>query len=397
MGYRRLIGIREFYKDINEIPSKIKLISLIFIIYGISWGIINPFFPIYLKQNLPNYSLVGVVNLATPLAILVLAAPIGKFADIVGKKKFIIIAILLYLLLGPFYMLSRSATQFIAARIYHGIIWVFLWIPLLGLVRDFSGKKKVLAIGTFLSSYNIGTMFGAFALAPAIVTFFPLQYIFLPLIFTNFLSFLLLLKIPEGVRIKEKFKVKDLYITEIKDFFKHAISKVVAFSAFSLEFAFITVYFVLFLFLRDVGASYVQLALFYGIAVIPRAIQAYFSDLAEKVGKKFILMLGLSICTVSFFLIFFIKDLIFLFAFGIIASVGITMSFPVLEGFVTKIGLRKEGEFTGVLETIVCVGAILGSLIGGLLSDIFYLNFPFLVGAVLCLISILLFKGVKIR
>jgi len=399
MGYRKLIGIREFYKDINKIPSTIKLISLIFIVYGFSWGIINPFFPIFLKQNLSNYSLIGLVQLALPLTILFLAAPVGKFGDMVGKKKLIVIALLFYLLLGPFYMFSRSTTQFFATRIYHGIVWVFLWIPLLGLVRDFSGRKKVLAIGTFLSSYNFGTIIGALTLAPIITTFFPLHYIFIPLIFTNFLSVLLFLKIPEKIipKVKVKFKLKDLYITEIKDFFKHSASKAIAFSAFSLKFTTIMVFLILFLFLREMGASLLQLALFYAVITVPRAMQAYFADLAEKVGKKFILLSGLLICFVSLFLIFFIKDLIPLFILGIVTSVGITMSSPVLEGFVTQLGLRKEGEFTGVLEMIVCIGAVFGALIGGLLSDIFYLNFPFLVSGFLCLISILLFKGIRVR
>lgn len=294
-------------------------------------------------------------------------------------------------------MISRTLIQFTATRIYHGILWSFFWIPAIGLIRDFSKKETIFAIGTFFGSYNFGTLIGASVLAPIMITFFPLRYIFLPLIFTNFLSFLLFLKIPEGIKSKEKFKLKDFYETGIKDFFKRKVSKTIAFTAFSLKFATVLVFMILFLLLEDIGANFFQIALFYTIATIPWVVQAYFAALAERFGRKNILFIGFLVCFVSLFLIFLIKNLILLFIFGIITSLGITMSSPILEGLVTKLGLRKEGEFTGVLEMIICLGAISGSLIGGLLSDMFYLNFPFLISALLCFISMILFQRVKLR
>lgn len=396
MEFKRLIGIREFYKNINKIPPAIKLISFIFIIYGISWGVIDPYFAIYLKQNLSNYSFAGIVNLILPVMIILLAAPVGRFGDVVGKKKLILVALFFYIFLGIFYFFSRSMIQFVLTRIYHGVIWVFLWVSALGLVRDFSNKEKVLAIGTFLSSYNFGTIIGASVLAPIIVTFFTLQFIFIPLIFTNFLCFLLFFKVPEGVKTKEKFRIKDFYITEIKNFFKKHESKPIAFSAFSLRFTVFMIFFILFLFLKDIGANYIQIALFYAVATIPWVLQAYFANLAEKFGQKHFLFLGFSICAVSLLLIFLIKNLILLFVFGMIASIGTTMILPILEGFVTKIGLRKEGEFTGIYETIYYLGEIFASLVGGIFSDILYLNFPFLVGALLCFVSMFLFRKTRI-
>ena len=146
------------------------------------------------------------------------------------------------------------------------------------------------------------------------------------------------------------------------------------------------------MFLKDVGANYIQIALFYGISTIPWASQIYFADLAERIGKKLFLSLSLFISFLSLLLIFFIHNLLFLFTLGIVASFGISIGTPVLEGWVTKLGLRKEGEFTGVLEMIFCIGNIFGSLLGGFLSEIFYLNAPFLLASILMLISLLVLK-----
>ena len=110
--------------------------------------------------------------------------------------------------------------------------------------------------------------------------------------------------------------------------------------------------------------------------------------IADKIGKKLMLFIGLMIIGISLILFSLSHNLILVFAMALLISVGWAISLPALDGMIIDLTYRqKKGEATGIWDFFMDVGFVIGPIVGGLIAELFGVRNVFLLMGVLFLIS----------
>jgi len=140
------------------------------------------------------------------------------------------------------------------------------------------------------------------------------------------------------------------------------------------------------LFLNELGADFVLIGLIFSLFHIPVIFESYFSVVADKKGKKPIMLKGLIFGSLFFLLLFFTENIVFLFSICFFLSLCFSAIIPALQGKIIKLMPKKSiGELTGVVRSVGLFGNGLGPIVVGIISDIFGLRFAFLLGSLIFL------------
>ena len=112
--------------------------------------------------------------------------------------------------------------------------------------------------------------------------------------------------------------------------------------------------------------------------------------LADKFGKKKILILGLFIMGASLILFSISSNFIFIFSSAILISIGWTFSFPAASGLIIDLSYNeKKGEIAGIWDFFMDLGYVITPIIGGFVAEIFGIRSVFLgIGLFLILVNI---------
>jgi len=124
---------------------------------------------------------------------------------------------------------------------------------------------------------------------------------------------------------------------------------------------------------------------------LPGIFMSYFAGkLADKVGKKKILLLGLILMGSSLIYFSTAQDFILVLFFAFLISVGIVLAVPALNGLIADLAYRcKKGAIAGVWDFFMDLGYFLGPILGGLIAEQFGLRTIFLVfGEILIILAV---------
>lgn len=405
---------RKIHRDLSDLPSSLKRISLAFFLYSLSWGVIIPFFPLFIKSHANSYTEIGFLVGLVPLMTLLVKIPVGDLVDKISKEKVMIFSLLNYLIIGPLYAMTVTVQTMIIARVYHGIMSVGVWIPARAFVRENSPKHlEAESMGLFSASNALstiaGSLLGAGLLTLIIIAFpaekNPINYLFYLPAIGAVITILLLKNIPEKQTKTEPLSaaindvvIKDkLFEKEIIDYVSEGRKGIyITALHFILNFSIGMLMMNLALTASNYNASFMQIGIIYAVFHIPFTMQFIFGDLADHIGKKKILYAGAAITAVFFSMLFLSSNIIYLFVFSLFVALGISMMAPVLEAYITDFGKGKDGEITGIYSSVESAGKLAGPITAGILSDVFRtsagLNAPFALCTVLFLISIIIIK-----
>jgi len=378
-------------RDLKSIPRPLKLLTLALCVYNFGWSIISPFISLYFHSLTINYTEVGLLFAVLPLIHVFLSMPLGELTDKIGRKKMILFALLNYLIIGPIYAFLKTFWTLVFVRIYNAFSAMLVWIPHGALVRDYSPKRKEAEVigysNTFLNfAAIIGNVVGGLLLF-SVVKNIALLFLVLPV--TSFATFLLVSGVPETVKserlsdgIKSVGKVYNL-----KKLKKELSEKRIAALAFFNTYGAATVGMVLALFARSMGASLLQIGLIYAIYNLPFTIQFVSGDLADRFGRKKMLISGTVLTTLFFLLLFLTTHIYALFVITLFISLGISISSPVIGAYITDLGRGHQGETTGFYTSVSSVASFAAPVFAGVLSDVFSLNAPFLLCSIMFLVA----------
>ena len=404
----------KIHRDLTKLPSSLKKISLAFFIYNLSWGAITPFFPLFLKTHVTNYTEIGFLIGLFSLTAMIIKIPIGDLVDKISKEKVIMISLLNYLIIGPLYTLSTTIPILIFTRAYHGIASVGLWVPARAFVREHSPKHlEAESMGLFTATnalaLSIGPLIGAGLLT--LILFIspteknPIIYLFFIPPIIAIITLFIIKTIPDKQKNTEPLTTAINEVV-IKD--KVFEKEIIDYISEGKKGAYITILHFLFHFTVGIllmnlaltasnyNASLLQIGIIYAVFYIPFTLQFIFGDLADHIGKKKILYTGAIITTFFFTLLFFNNNIIYLFIFSLFVALGISMMGPVIESYITRFGKGNDGEITGIYSSFDSLGKMSGPIVAGILSDTFKstagLNAPFALCAILFFISIFIIK-----
>ncbi len=388
----RHIKLISVFSELSSLPSSVKIIGFLIFVYYLGWSIVSPFFPLYLDSILSNYTEIGIIMGLVYILCFFWFLPLGELSDKVSKRFMIIITLFLYLPMGYILLSLKNFLHFVLFRFYHSFLSSSIWLNTEALVRQHSPKKKTSeSLGFFDISWVLSLVIGS-ALSGFLFMKFGFSIIWFITVFSFFgllVSFSIKDKKIKGFWSSTKeIIIKDkIFKKEIIDFSKN--KELIKFSvlSFFIYFCISFLFMLLPLFSSKLGATPIQIGLLFSLFFLPRLSEGYFSVLADKFGKRIILMKGLFFSFVFFFLMFFVENLAFLFLIAFLLSfLGFSVVLPPLLGRTTELMPKKNiGEMTGMIGSLSNLGRGISPIVAGLIADFFGLRYVFLLGSFISL------------
>ena len=121
----------------------------------------NPALPLFIRSMGVPISTVGFIAAASTVVGIIVSLPAGILSDIIGRRRVILIAAIVFATAPFLYLLITSPWQLVLVRIYHGLATAILGPVALAAVADTFEKGR----GERMGWYSSATMVGRF-LAP---------------------------------------------------------------------------------------------------------------------------------------------------------------------------------------------------------------------------------------
>ena len=375
-------------RDLFSLPIAVKRISLVVFLYYISWGISDPFLPIYFDNLLGSYTSVGIVFALLYFFSIFLSLPFGDLSDIVSKRSLMRIMLFLYLPLGPILAGVRTMFHMVLFRAYHAFLATGLWASAEAYVRSHSPRQQSSeSMGLFDSAIGLAVCVGAI-LGGILVTWFGIPFLFYIMPLFIFSAFIVIHFLPDhegiagmGAGMKAFFK-KKMFRFEIRDFFSIPGMAHITLLSFLFNMATIGTAVLLPLVYRAFGAAFWQIGVVYALFMLPSLFEAPLSVLADRMNRKILLVIGAIAAICIQFLMIFVDHTATLFALSVLLGVSFALIRPLVEGVVTqKMPHERVGELNGVYRSCILLASAIGSFAIGPIADSFSVQTAFGVGA----------------
>jgi MFS transporter, DHA1 family, multidrug resistance protein len=118
----------------------------------------NPALPLFIRSMGVPISTVGFIAAASTVVGIVISLPAGILSDIIGRRRVILIAAVVFATAPFLYMLITSPWQLVLVRIYHGLATAILGPVALAAVADTFETGR----GERMGWYSSATMIGRF-------------------------------------------------------------------------------------------------------------------------------------------------------------------------------------------------------------------------------------------
>ena len=123
----------------------------------------NPALPLFIRSMGVPLSAVGYIAAASTIAGIVISFPAGMLSDIIGRRRLILLAAVVFATAPFLYLVIAASWQLVLVRIYHGLATAILGPVALAAIADTFETGR----GERMGWYSAATMVGRF-LAPLI-------------------------------------------------------------------------------------------------------------------------------------------------------------------------------------------------------------------------------------
>ncbi len=123
----------------------------------------NPALPLFIRSMGVPISTVGFIAAASTLVGIIVSLPAGILSDIIGRRRVILIAAVVFATAPFLYLLITSPGQLVLVRVYHGLATAILGPVAIAAIADTFEERR----GERMGWYSAATMVGRF-LAPLI-------------------------------------------------------------------------------------------------------------------------------------------------------------------------------------------------------------------------------------
>lgn len=384
MKLRYIFRKPEFTKEAWTLNRPVKAISLLFFVYMIGWGIVDPILPVYVKRVTGNYFSAGLFVSALQFFSLFFSFVIAPIIDRVKKKSLMSVALGLYTGVSPILLALTTITQFVVFRIYHAAIATTLWVTGDAYVREHSPRhKEAQAIGLFDFGVGLAQVIGGL-LAALLIPFLGFNIIYAVSCF-SLLAFFQSQTLPDKKKPALLRCIGCLKITKITqeyaDIRKNVrLARAVCW-AFPFYFSVSLIPMALSLFIDYVGGSLPMIGMVAALFYAPVLFESYFSATKEKRGVS---TMGMVYAAMLFLLLFFAKDISTIFVLALLIGIAFSAVHPIFSGRFTELMPRKEiGELSAFIYAMKAFAAAAAPLIAGFIADIWGIKYVFLLGFVL--------------
>ena len=338
----------------------------------------NPALPLFIRSLGVDAGTVGFIAAASTVVGIVISIPAGILSDVIGRRKVLLISLVVFATAPFLYLLVREAWHLVLVRVYHGLATAILGPVAMATVADLYDARR----GERMAWYSSATMVGRF-LAPTVGGLLILgdnfQWVYLVVGVAGVMALLVALQLPrlgeqpqtssEGTRA-QMLQSWQTVRQDLKVMMRNtrllATSLIEAAQYFS--FGFVEVYLPIYLF-EQVGLAPWQIGpLFTGQIIVAAVVKPFSGRLSDRVGRVPMIAAGMLLCAVSVFIMPIAGSYVLLLAAVACYGLGLATVTASTSAFAADLATATtHGAALGTLSSIMDIGHSTGPMVGGLL------------------------------
>ena len=357
-------------------------------------GIVVPLLPVLAHDLGAGGLYIGLIFGAFSISRVFFLPYFGRLSDRKGRKPLIVPGLAAYTLVSVAFLLSDSFHSLIVIRLIQGVASAMLLPVIQAYVGDITPKgREGFVMGLFNMSVFLGLSLGP-VLGGAINDHFSLDAAFLGMGSLSFFGFLLSLFLLPPTHTERVVQQKKDPVPWKKLLMEKEIS-----GLFCFRMAYTLCIGVIWGFLPVLADSQLSLSsasigflVMLGI-FISGLIQIPMGWIADRFHKQAMVIFGgavVSYAVLSYFWAVTFKDMVLA---SVLFGIGGGICMPALMATAVMVGERTAsmGSVMALLTVAHSLGMLVGSMLAGLLMDLFYLRVAFPVGAVMMIIGTIIF------
>jgi len=380
------------------------LVSLISFLYVFGNGAVWFVLPIKAENMLKNLTLVGLIIAVPNLISFFLDVTVGGYSDRVGRRKLMLVGLLIMGVLGLVLPSISSIPSFILFMMVFGLANQLIIIGGRAYVMDIAPRGST---SEYFGVQEAAVQLG-FGLGPIIAGALIASEVTIGIQSTGLLSMLLcVLAIIVVLILKETVTVDKSSFIAVKNLIekdKIILREILDFK--QLKTAGLAILAITFVTITADGLIWTLEPLYANRGLDPSTVGLILSMfilpyvifdipagyLADRYGKTKILMLGLTIAGVFLIIFGYSTTKLMFLASAFIATMGLSFARPSVEGLLTDLVEKKQkGGIVGIWNSSEDLGYILGPFIGGVIAESYGdITIPFILlgAAMLVLVAV---------
>ena len=357
-------------------------------------GIVVPLLPVYAHDLGASGFFIGMIFGAFSLARIFFLPYFGRLSDLKGRKPLIIPGLLAYALISLGFVFVKDITALIILRFFQGIASAMLMPIIQAYVGDITpAGNEGFSMGLFNMSMFCGLSIGPL-LGGVIHDRFSLEASFISMGLLALIGFFLCLFLLPPTRSekyissgKSPIKWKQLFFNrDIASIFVFRFSHILC---IGIVWAFLPLYAKL---KFSTSSSAIGLLIMLGV-LVSGALHVPMGLLADKLSKRWMAIAGGLMVAGAVFSFEWAQGFRGLVWASIFFGIGGGISMPALMAIAVVKGSETDsmGSVMAILTLAHSLGMLCGSLIGGLMMDVFQLRTAFPLGAAVMALTVAVF------
>jgi DHA1 family multidrug resistance protein-like MFS transporter len=334
----------------------------------------NPALPLFIRSMGVPISTVGFIAAASTIVGIVVSLPAGILSDVIGRRRVILIAAIVFATAPFLYLLITSPWQLVLVRVYHGLATAILGPVAMAAVADTFEKGR----GEHMAWYSSATMVGRI-LAPTVGGFLifgqDFRWVYIADGFAGAMALVAAIRLPlaasKSGSVWEALKrERGKYGHEIALVFHHrgilatSVIEAVQYFAFGCLETFLPIYLN-----EKLGYPAWEIGLLFTAQMLTAAFtNPIMGRLSDRYGRVPMIVAGLAlggITTGTMLLSSNYLAILVLMAFFGLGLAMVTASTPALVADLAR--SQGRGSALGILSSIMDIGHSSGPMVSGLL------------------------------
>ncbi len=357
-------------------------------------GIVVPLLPVYAHELGASGFFIGMIFGAFSLARTFFLPYFGRLSDLKGRRPLIVSGLLAYTVISFGFIFFKEVNALIVLRFFQGIASAMLMPIIQAYVGDITpAGKEGFSMGLFNMSLFCGLSIGPL-LGGVIHDHFSLETSFLCMGGLAFIGFFLCFFLLPPTR-SEKYISSGRSPVEWKKLFLNRDMASIFLFRFSHILCIGIVWAFLPLFARirfSASSSAIGFLIMLGV-LVSGALHVPMGLLADKLSKRWMVVAGGMIVAGAVFSFEWVQSFWGLVWASIFFGIGGGIAVPALMAIAVVKGSQTDsmGSVMAILTVAHSLGMLCGSLIGGLMMDVFQLRAAFPLGAAIMAVTVAVF------
>ncbi len=357
-------------------------------------GIVVPLLPVYAHELGASGFFIGMIFGAFSLARTFFLPYFGRLSDLKGRRPLIVSGLLAYTVISFGFIFFKEVNALIVLRFFQGIASAMLMPIIQAYVGDITpAGKEGFSMGLFNMSLFCGLSIGPL-LGGVIHDHFSLETSFLCMGGLAFIGFFLCFFLLPPTR-SEKYISSGRSPVEWKKLFLNRDMASIFLFRFSHILCIGIVWAFLPLFARirfSASSSAIGFLIMLGV-LVSGALHVPMGLLADKLSKRWMVVAGGMIVAGAVFSFEWVQSFWGLVWASIFFGIGGGIAVPALMAIAVVKGSQTDsmGSVMAILTLAHSLGMLCGSLIGGLMMDVFQLRAAFPLGAAIMAVTVAVF------